>query len=167
MGTARWKRGAGQGTWGSGRASMSLQIHPSPQISTCYITQKLSKPHSFGFLQRLHYIIEWIIGHYEAIQPPAFSLPQRSGVGLKNHMIQSPGHQPPSLSDSQQSPHQDNKDSFCSHDLGNPQGFRSCARNQDEDQIYTFPIINHNVISPYINLTVFSVPLLFVLQGTK
>ena len=52
------------------------------------------------------------------------------------------------------------KDSFCFQDLGNPQGFRSCARNQDEDQIYTFPIINHNVISPYINLTVFSVPLL-------
>ena len=54
--TARWKSCPQQGMGKGWEASMPSLGHPSPSISMYSPAQKLSKPHSFGFLWRFHYL---------------------------------------------------------------------------------------------------------------
>ena len=64
----------------------ALLVFYSPLIYMYSNTHTFSKTHSFQFLWRLHYIdlIDWIIGHWRLIEPPAPLLSQDvKGVELK------------------------------------------------------------------------------------
>lgn len=72
--------------------------HCSPQIPTCSPPQKLSEPHPFGFLWRLHYIRmikSLAIEDWFNLQP--LSHPQGQGVGTESYTpdhMRGSGNQP-------------------------------------------------------------------------
>ena len=95
LGTARWKRCLEQGV---GKSLHALSKHVAlPESPKCSPIHKLSEPHSFAFLWKLHYIGIIDLNHRSLViglnlQPLSPSQRWRSGWGSfqpSNHIIAS------------------------------------------------------------------------------
>lgn len=84
LGTVRWRRYIGQ-SMGKELEAAKSSPGASRSTTTCSSTQKLSKPHPFGFLWSSLYIrmTDAILGHWWLIQSSACLPSQRSGLGVK------------------------------------------------------------------------------------
>lgn len=98
--------------------------------STCSPTQMLSKKCPLGvFAETSLHMEDWLNYWSLAIQTPTLSWEVRGGIksfNPSNHMVGSPGNQPPPLGAFQKSPHQPKRKHLCCfHHFGNSKSFRN------------------------------------------